>query len=104
MSLGNACAKTCVCVALLFVYDYVVLLVLEMDVDIRSCRESVEPHLISAAQCVALRVLEVVADFLLKGQWTGVLIDKWKGAVQTLETVVEAMPVQVSKYSPGIYL
>ena len=77
---------------------------LETNADIRSSRNSVEPHLMPAVQCVALRILEVVADFLLKGEWTGVLIDKWKGAVQTLETVAEAMPVQVSNYCHGIHL
>ena len=82
----------------------VVLLVLEMDVGIRSCRESVEPHLMSSVQCVALRIVEVVADFLLKGEWTGSLIDKWEEAVQMLETVVKTMPLQVSDYCPGIHL
>ena len=89
---------------LLVYLNFVVLLALEMHVDIRSRIKPVEPSLMSAVQCVALRIMEVVTDFLLKGEWTGDLIDKWKEAVQILETVVEMMPLQVSQHCPGIIL
>ena len=101
--LGRASTKSCVVLHCCLYLNSVVLLVLEIDDDIKSSREPMEPHLMSAVQCVALRILEVVAEFLLKGEWTGDLINKWKELIQILETVVKVMPFQMSKYCPGSF-
>ena len=59
------------------------------------------PQVLSAAWCVVLRVLDVVANFSEKGVWRSDLIDKWREAFQLLEAVRKGMPLQVSKYHPG---
>ena len=55
----------------------------------------------AAAWCVALRMLDVVENFSLKGEWRGDLIDKWREAFQLLEAVSKGLPLQVSKHHPG---
>ena len=60
------------------------------------------PRLVSAAWCVALQMLEVVANFLLKGQWGDDLVDKWKEAFQSFEAIDVGCPHPLSKYHPGM--
>jgi hypothetical protein len=45
--------------------------------------------LMSAVQSVTLRMLNVISHFLLNGDWKEDLVDKWKNALQALETVTE---------------
>ena len=57
-----------------------------------------------ATQCVALRMLDVVAHFSLKREWSDCLIDKWREAFQVLESVARGIdhPLSMSKDHPGI--
>ena len=77
---------------------------LEIDVANRSTRDTgvtIGPRLISAAWCVAITMLDVVADFLVKGEFRGDLIEKWQEAFQLLEAVNKGLPLQASTYHTG---
>ena len=73
-----------------------------MKVDSRNTVWTPEPHLLSAASCVVLRMSDVVAEFSSNGEWQHDLIDKWKEAFQMLEVVGEGLPCQLSTSHPGI--
>ena len=60
------------------------------------------PRLLSAAWCVALRMLDVVAEFSSRGEWRHDLINKWKEAFQMLEAVGEGQPCQLCTSHLGI--
>ena len=78
----------------------------EIDVNARSSRDTMapEPCLMSAAWCVALRMLDVVAHFAFKGEWRADHIDKWKEAFQVLDAVGKGTPPLVVKRQPGTCL
>ena len=76
----------------------VLLLALEGEFDSRDIVVMPRLCITSAAWGVAVRMLDVVADFSLKGEWNADLIDKWKEAFQTLEAVGRGMPLQLSEY------
>ena len=75
---------------------------LEIDFDDKAVTPG--SGLVSPVWCVMLRMLDLVADFLLKGNWREDLIDKWKDAFQMLEAVDEGLPDPVAKSDSSINL
>jgi hypothetical protein len=66
------------------------LLLFEKDMDERSTEDVVAtpgPPLLSAGWCLALRILNMVVEFTLEGEWQGDLIEKWREAYQMLEVL-----------------
>ena len=83
------------------------LLVLNIEVDSGRRSDAVvtsDPCLMSAAWCLVLRVLDVVADFSLKRKWTDDLIEKWQKSFQVLVSLDHGLPHHVTEYHPGINL
>ena len=62
------------------------------------------PHVVTAARCLVLRIMEVVAEFSLKGVLREDLIDRWQEAFQRLEAldVGRGQPCQLSPDQLGI--
>ena len=60
---------------------------------------TLRPRLRSAVWCAMLRMLDVVADFLSRGQWRDDLIDKWREAFRLLEATDKHL---VSEYHLGM--
>jgi formiminotetrahydrofolate cyclodeaminase len=76
------------------------LLVLEIELGSRShenTRETPGHHMLSVASCVALRIVEMVADFSLNRKWRGDLIHRWEEAFQLLQAMDNKLQVQVSE-------
>ena len=78
------------------------LALLLVGVDSSDAIVTVEPSLMSAAWCLVLRVLNVVADFSLKTKWREDLIEKWQEPFQVLVSLDHGLPHQVTEYHPGI--
>ena len=62
------------------------------------------PCLVTAARCVALRMLDVIAEFSLNGEWEEDLIDKWQAAFTTLEALDKWQLCQLPSNHQGITL
>ena len=62
------------------------------------------PCLVTAARCVALRVLDVIAEFSMNGEWKEELIDKWQAAFMTLEALDKGQLCQLPLNHQGINL
>ena len=79
---------------------------LEIEVASRRSSEAVATprHPLSDVWCLALRMLDVVADFSLTKKWKYDLIDKWEEAFQKLVAMDDGLPHPVSEYHPGITL
>lgn len=54
-------------------------------------------HLFSVVSRVALRIIDVVAEFSLNGKWRGNVIHKWEEAFQMLVGMDHKPPVQMSE-------
>ena len=81
-------------------------MLLVIDVGSRSMGEVVVPgpRLVTAAKCTVLRMLDVVAEFSLKGEWNEVLIAKWQAAFTTLTALDKGQLCQLPLEHPGIKL
>ena len=79
---------------------------LVIDLAGRSMSEVVVPgpRLVTAAKCTVLRMLDVVAEFSLKGEWNKELIDKWQAAFTTLEALDKGKLCQLPSNQTGIDL
>ena len=97
-------SNCCTCLLLFLFNCLAVAGVIEMEVDSRDTEWTPGAHLLCAAWCVILRMSDVVAEFSTKGEWRHDLINKWKEAFQALVAVGEGLPLQVTKYHPGINL
>ena len=65
---------------------------------------TLRPCLVTAARCVALRMLDVIAEFSMNGEWNEELIDKWQAAFTTLEALDKWQLCQLPSNHQGINL
>jgi hypothetical protein len=63
----------------------------------RDTSDTLECQILSVASCVALRIVEMVADFSLNRKWRGDLIHRWEEAFQLLQAMDNKLQVQVSE-------